>query len=790
MQFCLLDASYEVKERPVIKLFGVDEKGKSILVLDDYQPYFYVLPKNKNKIKERLRTIKIVEDVKEEKRKLGLDEKEFLKIFVDLPQNVPEVRDSIKNSPFVDNCYEYSINFYKRYLMDKKFYPSDWLKIAGEEIKSKEGHLFDTIIKAKKILKIEKEEITKIKILAFDIEVVNNEIIMISVADNSGYKKLLTWKKARQADISKNEKEMLERFEKTVNERNPDIIVTYNGDMYDFEVLRERCEELKVDMNISRDLSSVKFERRAHMSSARLFGRVHIDLFNFVNNILSPQLPSEVFTLNEVAKELIDEGKEELSLEDIIQLWKCNPDKLAEYCQHDSLLTLKLSQNILPQIFELSKISGQLPFDCSRLTYGLLAEWFLVRKSAELGYISPNQPHWKEIQKRRMLRPYRGGYVKEPKAGLHNDIAVFDFRSLYPSIIVTYNISPETLNCKCCKGYKVPGSKNYFCKKRQGFVSRLVKELIESRREIKEKMKSAKSDNVRKQLDEEQKAVKIVANASYGMMAYVGAKWYCRECAEASAAFGRENIKKSITIAEKYGFDVLYGDTDSLFVKLKRSGNIRKAAKEFLNKINKKLLGIIELELQGIYEKGIFVPQKIGGYTAKKRYALIDKDGNLLVRGLETVRRDWCDIARSLQHDVLRLVLMDKEKQAVTKVREIIERIKKRKVDMKDIAVRTQLGKELEEYKAIAPHIAVAKRLEKEGHEVRAGMVLSYIITKKKGSVSDKAESTDKVSIKDYDIDYYLNKQVIPVALRVLQVLGYKEDDFLKKESLKKFVKK
>ena len=138
-------------------------------------------------------------------------------------------------------------------------------------------------------------------------------------------------------------------------------------------------------------------------------------------------------------------------------------------------------------------------------------------------------------------------------------------------------------------------------------------------------------------------------------------------------------------------------------------------------------------------------------------------------------------MARNLQHDIIRLVLSNREKKAVEEVKRAVEKIKKRRVGLKDIKITTQLGKPLEEYKATAPHIAVARKLEKEGHEVHEGMLLSFIITKREGSISEKAESIDKVKLSDYDIDYYLNKQVIPVALRVLQVLGYKEGDFLKK---------
>jgi DNA polymerase I/DNA polymerase-2 len=769
--FCLLDAYYEGS---VIKLFGVDEKGKAVFVIDKtYRPYFYVLPKNKNKTTELLKKNKMVKEIIESEKVFGSEKREFLKVYVDSPASTSKVRDMIKHKPELIDCYEYNITYYKKYLIDREFYPLDWLEVEGEE-KNK-------FIEAKKITKSKKTKIPKLRFLAFDIEVIDSQIIMISMVDNSGFSKVLTYKKSRGAEIVENEKEMLERFVEIINNRNPDVIFTFNGDMFDFEILRERADALKVPLMINRDNTELRAVRRAHISATRLTGRLHIDLFNFINNILSSQLQIEAVTLSDVAQELLGKSKIELSFEELVEAWRSGKiDNLVEYCMNDSKLTIELGQLLFPQILELSRISGQLPFDCSRLTFGLLVEWYLLRKAGELGYVAPNTPHWEEIQARRELKPYKGAYVAEPVLGLHENIAVFDFRSLYPSIIVTYNISPETLNCACCKGigWKVPETKNWFCKKQKGFIPRLIQQLIQERIKIKSKMKKIKqSSNLWKQLDEQQKAIKTLANASYGYNAYPGARWYCRECAEAAAAFGRQTIKNTIEESKKFGFEVLYADTDSLFVKKQK--NLENATKAFLKKINKTMPGILELELQGIYTRGLFVPAKLGTYIAKKRYALIDAKGNVTVRGFEAVRRDWSDLAKNLQHDVLRLVLQKKEKEAVQKVKETIEKIKSRKIQLKDIAIRTMLGKELAEYKALAPHIAVARKILKMGHEVRQGMIISYIITKRPGKISDKAEPIDKVKITDYDIDYYLNNQILAVALRVLGTLGYKKEDFI-----------
>ncbi|MBI2173167.1 MAG: ribonuclease H-like domain-containing protein [Candidatus Aenigmarchaeota archaeon] len=744
MKFCLLDADYEVRDgKPVIILIGVDAKGNRAVVEDSFLPYFYAT-----------KAVKAPGIVGMEKvlMKLGGKEQSLVKVYVDLPQNVQKVRDMVKGH---SDCYEYSVNFCKRYLIDKGFYPLGWLSMKGGHVEKSSGGS------------------PPLHILAFDMEVVDGKIVMISFATH-GSKGVITYKDAPHVIRAKDEKDMLEKLFAVMEKEKPHIIVTYNGDGYDFNILRQRMEELKIAG------PRIAFEKHSYMSSARVSGFVHIDLYNFVNNLIFQQLASEVYTLAEVSEELLGRTKKELSYEDIINMWKDDVNALSEYCLNDSVLTLELSDRLLPQLFELCRVSGQLPFDCSRLTYGLLVEWFLMRKAAEMKIIHPNPPHWDEIQKRRLKR-FRGGYVKEPVRGLHDGIAVFDFRSLYPSIIVTFNISPETLNCRCCSS-KVPGLEYHFCRKRKGFVPSVLEEVLQRRQAIKKKMNKAKGDEFER-LGGEQTALKLVANSTYGLFGSPSARWYCFDCGQAAAAYGRHFIQKTIKSAEKNGLEVLYGDTDSLFVK---AGDA--AAKKFLRKMNSSLPGVMELDLQGIYARGLFVPQKLGNYTAKKRYALLDSKGNMTVRGLETVRKDWCDMARKLQHEVLHLVLQKKENDAVRKVREAVENVRKRQVSMEDIVMRTQMGKSLEEYKSTGPHIEVAKRLKAEGRNIHEGMVISYVITKGHGSISQRAMPADKVGIRDYDIEYYTKNQVLSVALRVLQVFGYKEGDFLA-GGLRKFTK-
>jgi len=799
MKLCLLDADYvDENNQSLIRLFCKDRNGKAVIALDyNFEPYFYVLPKDgkEKELKKRVEAIKSVKVKSAEiiERTLSGEKKKFVKVFCFLSTDVPNVREIVKGwKDVVEEEYEYSINFYKRYLIDNQI--EQWIDIESDEIKKK--YRADKVIKIKKIKPVSSDKMPELKLMSFDIESVDEAgkpiIVMLSLKAKD-FEKVLTYKRdkhyGKYVEVLKDEKELLERFVELVKEQDPDILLGYNSDLFDMQVIQQRAEELKVDLAISRDFSKLKFARRARISTARFKGIVHVDLFQFINNVLSSQLQTEVLTLDAVSAELLGDNKIEIEYEEIIESWRKGRDlgKLAEYCLKDSDLTLRLGEFILPQIHELAELSGQLLFDTSRMTYSQLVEWYLSKRAFAMNIIIPNQPKWDEIQRRRDYSPYTGGFVKEPIGGLHEDIAVMDFRSLYPSIIATFNISPEMLNCIDCRkdGYKVPEHNYWFCKRKKGFVSTVIKELIDRRALIKKEMKEKPKEYHR--LNNEQLAVKTVTNATYGYFGFASSKWYCHECAESSAAFGRFYIKKVIDEAEKEGFIVIYGDTDSMFVKT--DGDLKKKVKAFLEKINKVLPGIIELGLQGIYKRGIFIPRGVGPGTAKKRYALIDDKGILTIRGLEKVRRDWSNVAKDTQEMVLKLILERKDvKGAVKYVKYIIKQLNDGKIPLKDLIIIEQLTKPLSEYKAIGPHVVAARKIKERGRPIGEGMPILFVITKGKGSISERSEPFEDVDIKDVDNDYYISHQIVPAALRVLTVLGVTEEELLG-ESLKRFLK-
>ncbi len=798
-KFFLIDIDYETIEGKLYTiLYGRLEDGKRAVILDpNYEPYFYVLPSDtkraKNEIEEILKKEGIeIRGIEIERKNLSGEEREFLKIRCFLPQDTQKIRDLIKvleekrgGSGSVIEEFEYQIGFYRSYLVDNSISCLEWLLVDGEPRNF--GFNAEAILEAKKIEKSDGKTIS-LKILSFDTEVVEEkrgerQLIMLSLYGEN-LQKVITYREGKFPDfveVVKDEKELIKRFIEIVRDYDPDVISGFNSDLFDFVVLRERAQKLKVKLDdLSIDRSGITLSKRGRVSTARLKGYVHIDIFNFVNNILAPMLQTEVLSLDAVSSEILGDEKIEMEYSEILSAWKegRNLETLAKYSLKDSELTYRLSLVLLPQICELTKIVGQSLFDVSRMMYSQLVEWYYTKRGKGMGRIIPNQPRFEEIQERQK-ESYIGGYVKEPEAGVHENIAVIDFASLYPSIISTYNISTETLNCDCCKedGNKVPDLPYWFCKRREGFESNVIKDLLSERQRVKREMKKFEPGTLEfNLLNNRQMALKTIANASYGYYAFPASKWYSKECAESITSFGRYWIKKVMDEAKSAGFKPIYGDTDSAFLGL--DGKSKEALISFLEEINEKLPGIMRMELENFYRRGIFIPKEIGGGVAKKRYALIDERGNLKIRGLEKVRRDWSNLSKKTQEGILKLILEKKDvKGAIELVKESIKKLKELKVELKDLVVYEQISKPISEYKLISPHIGAAKKLLEKGIPVGEGSVIGFVIEKGRGAISERAQPIEFAKLENVDTEYYINNQIIPSSLRILKVLGVKEEE-------------
>ncbi len=810
IQFFPLDITYKVvDDKPIIYLYGKTTAGKQICVIDDsFEPYFIVIPKKGAALKEKLEKIKV--EVREgtaevtrteiiQKKNLG-KEVEAIKVYTKLPGDVPVIRDTIKEWETIESIHEYDILFSRRYLVDKGITPMTLAEAEGDFITQRSRV---PILKSTSVKQFSDDSLNKPRILSFDIETYNplgktmepekNPVIMIGFYGER-FKKVVTWKRFKTKEdyieFVDGEAELIERFKEIIDQYKPDILTGYFSDGFDFPYIDARAKKYKIKLDICLDYSEINVHKRAEVT--QITGINHLDIFKFIIKTMSSGLETDTYDLNSVAEELLNEKKEDVNLDNLSEVWDNHPEQLEEFCKynlHDSYLTFKLAEKLLPNIIELVKIVGLPIYDINRMGFSQLVEWYLIKQTKNFNEIILNRPGHDDIKNRRM-QTYKGAFVYEPKPGFYKNIVVFDYRSLYPTIISSHNISLETLNCRCCEGKAeaTPAEgkeKFWFCKKKKGFIPAIIEDLITRRMRIKEMIKEKEASVF---LNAREQSLKLMANSFYGYLGFFAARWYSIECAKSVTAWGRYYIHKVIDKAKNSGFEVLYSDTDSVF--LLTGGRKEKDVKKFAESINVELPGLMELEYEGFYPTGIFVSAKETGYGAKKKYALLSDAGTIKIRGFESVRRNWSTIAKEVQEEVLNIVLKENNKEkALAYVKNIIDNLRNHKVPLDKVIIHTQLQKEIGDYDSIGPHVAVAKKLRDKGLKIAPGTVIKYIVTKGKGLIRERAMLPNEAKQEDYDPIYYVNNQIIPAVEPIFSVLGYHKSDLTEKKGQEKLGK-
>ena len=801
IQFYPFDAAYRLQDgKAVINLFGKLDDGRQIIVIDgNFEPYFYVIPKDGLNIGEKLEKIRIEGDneiyyvAKTEAtvRKFIGKEVFAIKVYTNIPGAVPAVREIVKEWDNVSSIHEYDIPFVRRYLIDKNITPLVLHQITGEFISQKSKV---PVFRADAIGQ-GAETLHSPKVLAFDIETYSpfdmmidaerNPIIMLSFYGEN-FKRVFVWKKFRTEngciEFVENESQLIEKFKETIESYKPDILTGYFSDGFDLPYIKTRADKHKIKLDIGLDYSDMRLKSKMETSVA-INGIVHLDIFKFIKRVVGNSLETYSYDLNSVASQLLDEKKHDVSLAELPSIWDnghADLEKYCDYCLHDSFLTYNLAVKMMPTIIEMVKIVNLPIYDVNRMGFSQLVEWYIMKQASLFNEIAPNKPSHDEVQERR-LNTYQGAFVYEPKPGLYKDIAVFDFRSLYPTILSSHNIGPDTINCACCQGTSKTiddkGEKYWFCSKKNGFIPTLIEDLISRRIRIKEIIKTENEDKFAF-LDARQNSLKLLANSFYGYLGFFGARWYSIECARSITAWGRHYIHKVIDNAQNESFIVLYSDTDSVFLTL--NGKSKEDANGFAESVNRELPGLMELEYEGFYPAGIFVSAKIGPFGAKKKYALVSEQGILKIRGFETVRRNWSFIAKDVQENVISIILRENDtKKALDYAKGIVDDLRNKRVPVEKVVIHTQLQKEIVDYANKGPHVAVAQRLKNKGKSIGPGTMIKYIVTQGNDMIRNRAKLPEEVGEGEYDADYYINNQVIPAIERIFNVLGYKKEDLL-----------
>jgi DNA polymerase I len=772
----LIDVDYGTyKGQGMIRL--TVKSGKFHRIYDPtFLPYFYI-GSDKSIDKGLYGSVEIV-NVETVKRLVSGKEKMLTKVTCRNPQDVPILSEILgRYGPI----YENRINFGRRYLIDKGLRPMNIVEI---DVDDADKHLVRNIKDAGEA----EEGGDRLNTMAFDIEVhapfiapreKHDPVIIISYDDGSG-PKAITWKSNSVKDVEtvKDEKGLIERFCQIVKEKDVEILVGYNSGLFDIPYLMNRAKLIGTRLALGRGGQEPGVRRIGMTSRVDIEGRIHFDAFYSIRLLAAAQaIKLQRYTLEEVYNEMIGEKQWKFDIgTEMPKLWETEEgrNRYLEYGKNDALATIEIFDRIIALQTELARLT-QLPLaDISGATTGQLVEALLMNEAYKRNITIPSRPGEDEARIRSEA-PIEGAYVKLPNPGIYDKIAVLDFRSLYPSIIISRNVDPETINCghNECKENNSSPVGHYFCTKNIGLIPNTIRDLLERRKHMKRALKSAKGKEGII-LNARVAALKIVLNTFYGMLGYARARWYTREGAEAVTAWGRYYVQDVAKKAEESGFSVLYADTDSIFILMrdKTENDVR----SFMDSINKDLPEMMELELEDFYNRGVFVSKKQEKKSrgAKKKYALINREGKIKIKGFELVRRDWSKIAKETQKRVLETILKEGSKEkAMEIVKETVKRLKEGNVSKEDLTIYTQIRKK--NYEILSPEISAVEKARKRGMKIDTGAIIGYIITKRGRNISERAELTEYAE--DYDPDYYINNQVIPATLRILGELGYSDED-------------
>jgi len=804
----ILDVDYFLNgNRPVIRVFGKTEDGKAICgLVEGFKPYFYtdltpeILDKVEDLKENGMYSIEKYETV-EKKPAIGFVEgtKKFLKITLTNPQDVRNLRGELGR---MGKCYEAEVLFKYRFMIDHELRGMGWAEIEGDPCTTNTTKI--PSYRVKSIKPVDKKGNADLKYLCFDIECLPldykrqmdakiDPMIMISVtfipAHRGQSSLVLVAKNAGGAGVQSFEgaKEMLQGFTDIVNEYDPDVITGFNINGFDFPYLIERFKKFNLTTNIGRADKPLISKTFAGSSESEVTGRVVADVYQLIKRDVNLRFVR--YNLDTVSKEMLGERKGDLKHTEMQKVWATDVNRMVEYARKDAVLAMRLliEKRILDRFIEIAKISGTVLQDSLR-GQSIRIETMILHEFRKRNMLMPPKPSDPEIAQRKNDE-IKGATVLEPKKGVHKDsVLVLDFQSLYPSIIKTFNVSPDTLLMETetnVPHHTAPNGARYVNKDVYiGLMPTILEDLLSSRKRAKAEMKTAEGD-LRRSLDAEQLALKILANSIYGYTGYARARLYVADVANAITAYGRTNIEKTTSFVETNypGVEIIYGDTDSVFLKadikdLDEAWALgTKIAKEATQQTG------LNLEFEKVYKTFLIL--------TKKRYAgwQYVKNGDkwedkIEMKGIETVRRDWAPIVSELMTEIIGIILKERDVQkAASRVKDVLKELSGGRLPMEKLTIVKGLQKPINSYNGTLPHIELARKLTKRNpaEAPKVGERLGYVIIRGTSPLSMRAEDPEWAEKQNLqvDVEYYTNNQLLPPIERILGAAGVSREELL-----------
>ena len=774
----LISATYNIQKHAAILKFYEPVSQRIFLWADKsgHKPYCY----------SKLSPDEIPTEISERDDVIEIKQVKLLDILHDKPIDVSKilVKDPLaiggtQTSKSIRNLidtWESDIKYYETYLYDSSLIVGKYYKIENDAVIPYDLEISDETKLSLKTMLLDKQSdtnlpdtkqfdehvsqwanllnqpIPKIKRISLDIEVeseigripdpkiAEKRITAVGFEGSDGLKQVFVLRKSGiEEGVNEllpgvkivfyeetKEKEMiLDTFE--LMKKYP-LLITYNGDGFDLPYLYNRASRLGID----RQKNPLYMMR----DSATLTDGVHLDLYRTMSNrafqIYAFGQKYSDFSLNSVSKGLLGEEKIDYGVE----LNDLTLYQTANYCQNDARLTYNLTgfnnDLLMNLLIVISRIARMPIDDISRmgvsqwirslLYYEHRQNGILIPRRQELDNKSSNVINEAVIKDKK----FRGGLVVEPVEGIHFDVTVMDFASLYPSIIKVKNLSYETVRCShdACKKNTIPQTNHWVCTKKNGLTSVLIGSLRDLRVNYYKNM--AKKDTLT--VEEKQlftvvsQALKVILNASYGVMGAEIFPLYFLPAAEATTATGRHIIMDTIDKCKESGIDVLYGDTDSLFVKKPTSKQIE----DIITKA--KMDHNVELEIEKEYRYVVLSGRK-------KNYLGVTKNGKVDVKGLTGKKSHTPPFIKTLFYELLDILSEIKtaeefkraKNKISDKITECARKVQAKEIPLQDLAFNVMISKAPRDYtKTIPQHIRAAKQLESI-REIKKGDIISYV---------------------------------------------------------------
>lgn len=817
----LVSAAYHGELKKVYLKFYVPETNSICFWFDrtKHKPYCYT------KIKDEGYLDKVVDSNRFSKTlttKIDLiNDKEIqaYKITAPDPLAIGGGDNSIRD---VIPAWEADIRYHETYIYDNGLVTGSYYTRRGEILFEEKYELSDTVETALKDLVKDvsndqfkkyitewayllNQPIPSIRRISIDIEVDSQEgripnpldhdrkITAIGMVSNDGVKKVFVLKKkgesvnnTEEIQVCDTEKEVIQNAFNLIWQYP--VVITYNGDDFDLPYLSARSGDSSIDPDgipIPREenpilIKRVRIKKGMNAEAVHLKYGLHLDLFSFfqnrsIQNYAFSHKYSEL-KLGTVSEALLGDTKMEFEG----SISELPLQKLAEYCLKDADLTFRLTSfndDLLMKLLIVISRIARLPVDdMSRFGVNQWIKGMLHFEHRRINAIIPRRDELlgKGHASTTALikgKKYRGGLVVEPTAGVHFNTVVADFASLYPSIVKVHNISYETVNCnhqECrIEPHLVPETEHWICKIKNGMTSLLIGSLRDLRVGYYKKLSKDKSLDVneRQLYNVVSQAVKVILNASYGVMGAEIFPMYCLPVAEATTALSRDATRQTIAQCGSMGIEVVYGDTDSLFLKNPNEGGVEKISNWARTNLG------VDLELDKEYRYVVFS-------ALKKNYIGVLKDGTVDVKGLTGKKSHTPPFIRAVFYQVLDILgnvkALDDFNVAKEKIIAIIKNTTKdlesNKIPLKELSFNVMVNKSPESYgtkiagdpsldksdnssyKGVPQHIKAAMLSINNGTPVLAGDIISYVKTK----TGDGVKPIDMASVDEIDKEKYL----------------------------------